>query len=77
MNYHFNAESFGSDCPENWESICEVLNAILDEYIETTGQDNARVIDAYKNDLWDWYWKNWDWYYQKAFEKGDAPVLRF
>lgn len=46
----FNAESFGSDIPTNWEEICEYLNAIAAERGIT---DNTTE----ENELWEEYWQ--------------------
>lgn len=44
------AESFGSDCPENWEEIAAYLNAMIEEQ----GIENDH--DAV-NELWEKYWE--------------------
>lgn len=50
MDYYITADSFGSDCPPNWEEIAEVLN----EIIAATGI--AEDHDAC-NTLWELYWR--------------------
>ena len=67
---HITMDSFGQDCPSNWEEIAEYLNSIIDnmddivdEYGEITlsGRDK---IDA----LWEQYC---------AGELGEAPAPVF
>lgn len=48
MENWITVESFGSDCPENWEEIAAFLNAIIRE--RGIEDDNAAV-----NDLWEEY----------------------
>ena len=31
MERYFTADSFGSECPVNWEEICDALNALAEE----------------------------------------------
>ena len=45
----FNAESFGSDIPANWEEICDFLNAVAAERGITDDHNE-------ENDLWEEYW---------------------
>ena len=55
-DYHITMESFGQDCPKNWEEIAAYLNAIIDSMgiedefgeIDTEGREK---IDA----LWETY----------------------
>ena len=35
-NYHINEDSFGSDCPTNWEEIANFLNALIDRTLDQT-----------------------------------------
>ena len=32
--YHITMESFGADCPRNWEEIAAFLNRLIDEKLE-------------------------------------------
>ena len=32
MDRHITMDSFGSDCPNNWEEIADFLNNIIDEH---------------------------------------------
>ena len=36
--YHITMDSFGQDCPANWEEIAEYLNGIIDE-MDVTDED--------------------------------------
>ena len=44
--YYITVDSFGAECPENWEEIAEFLNAIIDE--RGIANDHDAV-----NDLWE------------------------
>ena len=35
-DYHVTADSFGADCPENWEEIADFLNDMIDAALEAT-----------------------------------------
>lgn len=30
FDYHYTMDSFGSECPKNWEEIADFLNGIID-----------------------------------------------
>jgi len=50
MNTNYiTVDSFGSECPSNWEEIAAALNAIIDD------RNIAHDCDAV-NDLWESYW---------------------
>ena len=49
MKNYITVDSFGSDCPENWEEIANELNAIIDE--RGIADDMNAV-----NELWGEYW---------------------
>lgn len=36
--YHITMDSFGTDCPENWEEIAENLNRQIDEALAAAGE---------------------------------------
>ena len=46
MSNHITVDSFGSECPTNWEDIAIALNAIIDE---REISDDRDAIDA----LWE------------------------
>lgn len=46
--YEITMNSFGSECPANWEEIADYLNDIIDGYIDeltTTDEDGMETID--------------------------------
>lgn len=51
MKKYINAESFGADCPENWEEYAEEINAVINEMY---GED---ADDETVNEIWDAYWR--------------------
>jgi hypothetical protein len=56
-DYHITMDSFGSECPNNWEEIADYLNSIIDSMdgiIDECGEltrDGREEIDA----LWERY----------------------
>lgn len=53
-DYMFDMDSFGQDCPTNWQEIADALNGFLDELAEdcTDKRDLRDEADA----LWAQYW---------------------
>jgi len=49
MNYYVTMDSFGSECPANWEAIAAALNTIIDDRNIADDQDAC-------NELWEEYW---------------------
>ena len=49
MKKCFTAESFGADCPKNWEEIANTLNKIAEDRGIT---EDREALD----DLWEAYW---------------------
>ena len=45
------AESFGSNCPQNWEEIADFLNEIIEEKIEADNLDYRDALD-FSDELW-------------------------
>lgn len=35
-NYHITEDTFGSDCPTNWEEIADFLNSLIDRTLDQT-----------------------------------------
>lgn len=57
-DFYITAESFGADCPENWEDIADQMNAEIDE-LEESGVDLEEYF--HEHDFWDEWWnKNRD-----------------
>ena len=48
----FDGESFGADCPDNWEEICEYLNGYLEDIDE---YDTYGELESAANKLWEDY----------------------
>ena len=38
-DYHITMDSFGQDCPANWEEIASFLNDVIDKELEACGDD--------------------------------------
>ena len=49
MENWITADSFGSECPTNWEEIAEFLNEIIRDKRETVNEELAEI-EANKND---------------------------
>lgn len=49
MKQYINAESFGAECPENWEEIAEEINTIINKQ---AGDDADQET---VNEIWDKY----------------------
>ena len=45
--YEFNGDSFGANCPENWEEICEYLNSKVEDGMDS--DDVEEIWRAYCN----------------------------
>ena len=57
----FNMDSFGQDCPVNWEEIAAYLNEKI-EGIDETDSENRDAID----NVWESYWA--------AYHSGELPA---
>lgn len=51
---YYDMESFGADCPANWEEIASFLNGLLDERV-TEGMDDRDICEI-ADQLWEDYW---------------------
>lgn len=51
---YYTMDSFGSDCPANWEEIASFLNGLLDERV--THDMDDRDIREIADQLWEDYW---------------------
>jgi len=47
-------ESFGSNCPQNWEEIADFLNEIIEEKIEIDHLNDRDALD-FSEELWEQY----------------------
>lgn len=52
-NYHITMESFGAECPMNWQEIANFLNDKIDELVEET--DSEYELQYRLRRLWDDY----------------------
>lgn len=72
MDYHITMESFGQDCPRNWDEIADYLNSQIDSLSDITDEfdeltpDGREQIDA----IWNRYWND---YHSGTMPEG-APV---
>lgn len=66
-NMHINMDSFGSDCPANWQEIANYLNECIDAIIDSYGDDAEYSPDCRDEiaNLWERYCNG---------ELKDAPV---
>lgn len=68
--YHITMDSFGSECPKNWEEIADFLNEIIDNMdgiIDECGEltrDGREQIDAL-----------WERYCSGEIENAPAPIM--
>lgn len=52
--YYFTGESFGADCPENWQEIIDYLNRKIDELPDSIFENEQDASDATEK-IWDEY----------------------
>lgn len=52
--YLVTADSFGPNCPQNWEEIADFLNDIIEEKIESDNLSRRDAID-FSEELWEDY----------------------
>ena len=51
---HITADSFGDNCPNNWEEIAAYLNKIMDDTADKLGEDAQDwELHDLSNDLWE------------------------
>lgn len=63
-DYEITMDSFGSECPTNWEEIADFLNDIIETYVDeltTTDEDGVESTDWRElrdktEQLWEDYW---------------------
>jgi uncharacterized protein (DUF2236 family) len=66
--YHITMDSFGSDCPANWEEIADYLNAIIDNLPDITDPDTGNLTPDGREQI-DTLWEQYC-----AGELPDAPA---
>lgn len=62
-DFQVTMDSFGSECPANWEEIADYLNAIISDWCDeltTADEDGMNILDEETlttriNDLWERY----------------------
>ena len=64
-------ESFGADCPSNWEEIAAYLNGIIDGTDGITDADGELTAEGREkiDGIWERYWSDYH-----SGELKDAPV---
>lgn len=69
--YRITMDSFGQDCPTNWEEIADYLNGIIDNLEDITDDDGELTVDGREkiSAIWENYWSDYH-----AGELKDAPV---
>ena len=62
FDYHVTEDSFGSECPSNWEEISDYLNAAIDlaleqdpDYFDPGYDDSGLSAEGYEvvNNIWE------------------------
>ena len=53
-NIKITVDSFGANCPQNWEEIADFLNEIIEEKIETDNLNDRDALD-FSEELWEQY----------------------
>lgn len=69
----FNMESFGNDCPVNYDEICQYLNDIVDKWVDDNvdmssewwSHENEVAFSEAMDTIWEKYWRG---------EYPDAPA---
>ena len=51
MKEYLNGESFGAECPENWEEFAAEINAIINEKYSDDADRDAT------DEIWEQYWR--------------------
>lgn len=69
-------DSFGSECPNNWEEIAEYLNGIIDTYLdELTTIDEDGIEDCDDEELRSRVEALWERYCAGELEGAPAPIF--
>ena len=66
-DYHVTMDSFGQECPNNWNEIAVYLNNKIDELPEYDNEQDRK--DAIE-DIWNDYWNA----YHSGELPNDAPI---
>lgn len=57
IDYHITMDSFGQDCPNNWEEIADYLNSIIDSMDGITDENGELTLDGREkiDTIWETY----------------------
>lgn len=66
--YHITMDSFGQECPENWQEIADYLNNIIDERV--TPDEYGNITEDDKNTLC----KIWEDYWNENMQDAPKPI---
>lgn len=55
MKAYITVDSFGSECPDNWQEIADWLNELL--AIRVHESDDPREVKMKIDTIWDGYWR--------------------
>ena len=69
IDYHYTMDSFGQDCPENWEEIADYLNSIIDERL--TPDEYGNITD----DDYNIVCKIWEDYCNGDMPEAPKPIF--
>lgn len=70
-DYRITMESFGQDCPTNWEEIADYLNARIDEMQEITDPETGDLTPAGRDQI-DEIWAQ---YCEGNLPDAPAPIM--
>lgn len=73
-DFHITMDSFGADCPANWEEIADYLNGIIDSTENITDEDGDLTQDGLEkiNAIWEDYWSD---YHSGKLKNAPVPVI--
>lgn len=66
-DFHITIDSFGQECPKNWEEIADYMNQQIDELDDF--EDKRDLRDAI-DEIWENYWSA----YHSGTLPNDAPI---
>lgn len=79
LDWRFDAETFGPDCPENWEEIADFLNKKLIDGLEEKYNVNGCELDLFwktiSDELDDMRNEVWDKFLNDEYPDAPAPVM--
>lgn len=64
--YYVTGDSFGADCPDNWEEIADSINEFLDEVWDSATEEEQDEREQHEEraerewrDFTEWVWENY------------------